>query len=238
MNLRRILNGVADILYPPCCPICGKIENTGNACIDCRNILPYVSSARCLKCGKELESGNGEYCADCIKKKHLFEYGVAVFSYDDAVKTSMYNFKYKNRRVYASYYAWEIKRIYGNVIAHMGVDVIVPVPMYEFKKKVRGYNQAELIATELSVLTGIPSDASYLMRTRDTVPQKELSDEGRVANVKNAFQIQDNGVKYKKVLLVDDIYTTGITMDECTRVLKERGVQEVYFVTVCIGRGF
>lgn len=238
MKIRSILNGVADILYPPRCPICEKPERTGNACSMCNGRLPYVGEIRCLKCGKELEYGNAEFCADCMKKKHLFEYGVSVFSYDDAIKSSLYNFKYKNKRVFASYYAMEINRIYGKNIKNMYVDVIVPVPMYEFKKKIRGYNQAELIALELSLLLNIPVDSDYLIRIKNTVPQKELNDEDRANNVKNAFQIADKGVKYNKVLLVDDIYTTGVTMDECAKVLKAAGIKSVYFVTVCIGRGF
>ena len=93
------------------------------------------------------------------------------------------------------------------------------------------------MAKELSKLLKIPMIDNFLIRSKMTIPQKELSNTQRINNVKNAFQIRDIGVKYNKILLVDDIYTTGITLDECTKALKAFGVKEVYFAVVCIGKG-
>ena len=224
-------------MYPPRCPICEDIIKDKPVCEKCKKSLNYVGSVRCLKCGKAITDDEREYCGDCQKRKHLFESGVAVFQYDDRIKGSMYRFKYKNRREYATFYAGEIVRLYRKLIEQYGVEAVVPVPMYEKKRRIRGYNQAELLAKELSKLLKIPMIDNFLIRSKMTIPQKELSDTQRINNVKNAFQIRDIGVKYNKILLVDDIYTTGITLDECTKALKAFVVKEVYFAVVCIGKG-
>ena len=154
------------------------------------------------------------------------------------MKTSMYAFKYNNRREYAKFYAHAIIENYGNIIASWKADVIVPVPMYKKKKIKRGYNQAEVLAGKLSEKLGIPMDTDIIYRVRNTIPQKELKDEERKNNIKNAFQIRKNGLKYSKIVLVDDIYTTGTTIDECAGEFLQAGVNQVYFITACIGKGF
>ena len=116
--------------------------------------------------------------------------------------------------------------------------MIIPVPIHESKLKQRCYNQAELIADELSGSMGIPINNKYIMRIRKTTPMKELSNEERVKNLQNAFQICNNSIRYNKVLIVDDIYTTGATVDACARCFKESGTDKVYVVTLCIGKGF
>lgn len=238
LTIRDIINDVVDIIYPPRCPICNRVTVTNTACDDCRYKLKYVGQNRCLKCGKELNSQDAEYCEDCKRIKHAYDYGVAVFSYDESIKASIYRFKYKNYKVYAEFYAAEICRIYENIIRNWEIEIIIPVPMYRRKQQIRGFNQSEIIAERLSYLLNIPMDSNFLSRKKNTTPQKDLTDQDRVINIKNAFQIEQNSVKYNKVLLVDDIYTTGTTIDECAKLLKQNGAKSVYFVTVCIGRGF
>ena len=107
--------------------------------------------------------------------------------------------------------------------------------MYAAKQRKRGYNQAELIARELSKNLNLICASEILVRTRKTTPMKELNDEERRKNVERAFLVKENVVKYKKILLVDDIYTSGATMEACTRILLEAGISEVYILSICIG---
>jgi ComF family protein len=109
--------------------------------------------------------------------------------------------------------------------------------LYAKKQRTRGYNQAELIADRLGGLSGIKVDADILVRSRATVPQKNLNDAQRAENIKKAFTITRNIIKYKRVLLVDDIYTTGSTVDECAKALKAAGVERVYCASLCVGGG-
>ena len=115
--------------------------------------------------------------------------------------------------------------------------MIVPVPMYKKKQRVRGYNQAETFAVELSKLTGIPVDTRFILRVKDTVPQKELDDLKRKNNLKSAFQKTENIVQYKHILVVDDIYTTGSTAEAVAEELLKTKNCQVYFLSICIGKG-
>lgn len=118
------------------------------------------------------------------------------------------------------------------------IEAIVPVPMYSKKERYRGYNQAALLGRALSEKMDIPCIPRLMIRVKDTRPQKELNGRERENNVKNAFQSSDNVVKYKRILIVDDIYTTGSTVEAVAERLKEAGVEQVYVLTACIGRGF
>lgn len=150
----------------------------------------------------------------------------------------MYRFKDGGRREYAAFYAKESERLFGKWIEQKGVEVIVPVPVHKNKKRKRGYNQAEVYAKELGKLTHIPVDTKLLLRVIDTLPQKKLNDKERKKNLKKAFKIGRDGVQWKKVLLVDDIYTTGSTADAASEILKEEGIENIYILSVTIGKGY
>ena len=111
------------------------------------------------------------------------------------------------------------------------------MPIHYRKMIKRGYNQAELIGRELGKALNIKVDSDYLIRALNTKPQKEMDKSRRKKNVENAFKITDNVVKYNKIILVDDIYTTGSTIDECAKVLLMAGVSEINFVSLSIGEG-
>jgi len=167
----------------------------------------------------------------------LFDRGVALYDYQ-SMKKSIFRFKYKGRREYAKFYAQDLYEHLKEEIRRMRADVIVPVPLHKSRKKSRGYNQAELIARHLSSLTGIPMQKNLVKRVKKTVPQKQLDSRARQNNLKKAFNINPNVVKlYKRILLVDDIYTTGSTIDAVAYVLKCRGAETIYFITLCIGEG-
>ncbi len=226
-------------LYPDRCPLCDSLLMPGDLICPCceRDVKP-TRGAVCLKCGKPLSDESREYCADCANKKHYFTQGKAVFLYEGKIRSSLYRFKYKNRREYGGYYAGEAAAQFGGWIRKIGVQVIVPVPMYRSKQRLRGYNQAEVFAKALGRSTGIPVDKKLLLRVRNTTPQKDLNEHERKYNLKNAFQLRADIVKYNKILLADDIYTTGSTMDEASKTLLEAGATKIYFICIGIGAGY
>lgn len=191
-----------------------------------------------MKCGKPIQAEEEEFCHDCSVKEFAFKRGIAGFAYSAAMKKSMYAFKYNNRREYGGYYGRIIAERFYNTIKGWNCEALIPIPLHRSKYIKRGYNQAEVFARALSGEFGIPVDTRALIRSRNTRPQKELNDIQRKKNIENAFQTGTNSIKYKKVILVDDIYTTGTTINECADVLRRAGVEEVYFVTACIGNGF
>lgn len=240
--MTEIIDKILDIIYPPACPVCGKAlpiakGMRSSVCVECEKKLAYIDESHCLKCGKELEDAEKQYCYDCGRVEHIYTQGIAAFSYTEGIKQSIYRYKYKGRREYAAWYGEKVAKRCGMQIAVWNPDVIIPVPLHKDKLKKRGYNQAELIAIELGRRLGIPVNAECLMRGKNTAPMKELSENERTKNLENAFFLKDDGVKYNKVMLVDDIYTTGATVDACAKTLKTAGVQQVYCVSLCIGKG-
>lgn len=208
------------------------------ACKDCIGSVRYINEPRCKKCGKSLENDVREYCYDCENKKHEFIQGRGVFEYGEEMKQSIYKFKYGNKREYADFYIDEMIRNHERWIYSCNPQVLLPVPLYASKKRKRGFNQAEILARKLGRCLDIPVDAKTVVRCKKTIPQKELNEKERKNNMKKAFKISQNAVKLKKVMLVDDIYTTGSTIDEVAKTLKMSGVEEVYYIVVCVGRGY
>ncbi len=225
------------LIYPYRCPGCDEVVAEPDFCKKCRPQVTPVTEPYCLKCGKLIFDEASEYCADCREKSHYFEAGRAVYVYSGALKMSMYRFKYSNRRSYAKVYARHAMRVQRDWLREIDVDGIVPVPMYEPKRRERGYNQAEVFAKALSVELGVPCFPKLVVRTKKTPPMKTMSRAARVQNLIDAFQYVDSGVKLNRILLVDDIYTTGSTVDAVTKVLLRGGVKEVYVLCTCIGRG-
>ncbi len=226
-------------MFPARCVVCGGVMEAedGQLHRECGKKLFPVKEPVCMHCGRPLPSDIYEFCCDCGRKKVFsFCQGKALYLYAGDVKKTMYRFKYGNKREYGGFFAERAFEEYGDWIAGAEIEVIVPVPMYRKKEKRRGYNQAYVFAKELSYLCGVPVKR-LVKRVKDTLPQKKLSGAERKNNMKNAFQTTENIVEYKRVLLVDDIYTTGSTADAAAETLRAAGVDEVYFLSICIGKG-
>lgn len=230
-------NILLSLLYPRTCCFCGTIEERG-ICDACREKLVYVKEPRCKKCGKPIRQEEKEYCYDCSHRDFAFEQGKSVWLHKEPVSSSIYQFKYHNKRIYADFYAEEMFRLYGSWIKKNGIEVIIPVPLHKKRRRRRGYNQAEILAKHLAEKSGIPMNAKAVVREKKTVPQKALNEKQRKKNLENAFAVTQRWQGEKRVLLIDDIYTTGSTMDALAKELKKKGVEKVWFLTISIGQGF
>lgn len=212
-------------------------DGTGQICARCGTRIFRVENPYCMRCGKPLATLHmgREYCEDCSRRQHSFTQGKAAFVYRGAMIGTMHRMKYSNRRDYAPVLAREAYGMYGDWIGRIQPQVIVPVPLHRARRRMRGYNQAELLARELSRLSGIPMDAGLLVRVHNTDRQRELNPQERKNNLKNAFQTPKKIVQLEKVLLIDDIYTTGSTADAAADALRRAGVKNVYLLCICIG---
>lgn len=189
-----------------------------------------------MRCGKKLAKER-EYCSDCVRREHKFDRGRTLYEYGD-VALSIYRFKYSGRQEYGDFFGEEMAHRLGDFVCQVKPDAIVPVPLYRGKLRKRGYNQAACLARALGRTLELPVDEKLVRRVRNTAPMKQLNPTERQNNLKKAFIIDRNDVKlYDWVLLVDDIYTTGTTLDEIATLLKERGVSKVYCVTLACGSG-
>ena len=188
-----------------------------------------------MRCGKPLIRHSSEYCRDCSRTEHQFDRGRALYVYNDDVRESITRFKYHNRREYACFYGRDIAERLDRFISEYRPDHLVPIPISEEKLKSRGYNQAELIAEAVSDHTGIPLAAGLVRRVRNTPPMKELTRAERMKNLNGAFKIDAHGVKCRNVMIIDDIYTTGSTIDAVAAVLKKAGAERICFITLAAG---
>ncbi len=234
-NKEAILN----ILFPRRCPVCGEIVKPAGRliCPSCFRELSFVKSPTCKKCGKEIEDETMEFCEDCMAHRHVFEYGMALLNYNDAARNSMVQIKYHNKREYLDFYGAALAARYERIIRKMKVDAIIPVPVHPSRRRKRGFNQAEVLANIVGERLGIPVRSELLKRTKKTLPQKELSAGERLKNLSGAFQTEAVPADIRRVLLVDDIYTTGSTIEACARVLKASGIENIYFVVICTAGG-
>ncbi len=240
-----MIKHIVDIVYPRRCPICGDIASPrGNlACPSCLDILKLVIEPKCKKCGKQVEYEEQEFCFDCHKKDHQYSYGISLWEYDATMKRSISDFKYKGRREYADFYIDEFVKHYASEISAISPDILVPIPIHKSKLAVRGYNQAEILCKGIGEKLGIEILTDLLIRDKKTLPQKQLNDKERFKNLQKAFSFNHKaknkyGKAINKILLIDDIYTTGSTIEACSRILLNSGIKEVYFASICIGKGF
>ena len=223
-------------IYPSKCPFCGKVTLTG-ICKSCESTVPKIREPRCMKCGKPIEDMRQEYCYDCKKGRHAYDWGRSMWVHKSPVSDAVYQLKYQNKRIYGKVFGKEMAETYRELLKKKEVELLIPVPLHRFRRWKRGYNQAEILAVELAKQTGIPVARHLLIRCKKTTPQKQLDDKLRRKNIEHAFRV--NGiVPAEKVVLIDDIYTTGSTVDEAAKTLRRAGAQEVGFLTISIGQGY
>lgn len=237
-KLNKIFRLGVDCFYPPRCPMCDRVIRPGaGICKECEDKVEFIGEPTCFKCGKMLLNEDEIYCYDCRRNPKVFDRGFAVFQYD-SIKESLYKFKYGSRAEYARYYAVKTVEHLGKVIEEINPEAFIPVPVHKSRFKKRGYNQAYEYAMNLSGLTGIPVMDGLVSRARRTKAQKELNPLQRQKNLKKAFKLCAFGVKLQRVCVIDDIYTTGSTINAITLLLKQAGIKEVFFITIAIGQGF
>lgn len=232
----KVRDRLLDLLYPPVCPFCGKISPEG-ICEKCRMKIVYISEPRCRKCGKPLKNETEEFCPDCKEHTSFLTGGLNLWLHTEPVSGALYRFKYHNRRNYGKIFAGELAAHYGGQLRDWEIEEILPVPLHISRRRKRGFNQSEIIARELAEITGIPVRTDVLFRVKRTSPQKSLGKKERQANLKGAFAVSRAWKPCKTVLLIDDIYTTGATLDRAAKMLRKAGVQNVYFLTISIGQG-
>lgn len=241
-NLLKVLEKVfgfcVQLLFPLRCPICDEIVTPygEKICLECIKKVKLITQPWCMQCGKKLNN-NTNYCEDCRRTQHKYIRGRALYEYR-SVSLSLYRYKYGGRREYADFYGEEICRYLGDFIQKVKPDGLVPIPLHPKRQKKRGYNQAELLARAVGKYSGVPVYSKLVKRTKNTTPLKLLNPTERQNNLKKAFNISQNDVKLNTVIIIDDIYTTGSTIDEVADVLKKSGTDNIYFITLAAGKGF
>jgi ComF family protein len=222
---RRTLN----VLLPPRCLSCGAgVEATGSLCADCWGGLTLLGAPVCAVCGYpfDFDLGADALCAACARERPRYDRARAVLRYDEASRRLLLGFKYADRTEGAPAFAGWLARAGAELLAE--AEVIVPVPLHRWRLFSRRYNQAALLALALGRQSGVPVETDLLLRRRNTPSQGRLSAAARKRNVAGAFAVpRAERLADRRVLLVDDVLTTGATAEACTAALLRAGAAAV-----------
>ncbi len=220
-----------DLLYPPSCAGCG---NHGSRwCENCQDQVVLISEHVCEICGRTLNNGArniNNICPACKKKRPSFFALRSWALFEDPLRQALHSLKYTNNI--------GLGEIFSHYLAHLwkgmawSVDVIIPVPLSGKRQAQRGYNQAALLAQPLAIDRNINYQPGALWRIRETSSQVGLNREQRQQNVSGAFKAQSRYIVNKSILLVDDIATTGATLNACSSALLEEGAKRVFCLTL------
>lgn len=225
--MKNFFDLLTNILYPPKCMVCGTLLSDYKflVCPKCTKTLPFNSHC-CKVCGIPIDSVYGEnICTSCKGKRKAVSLTLAPFVYKDEIRKAIISLKFY-RKTYlaatlASFIFIEIKR--KNITG----DIITFVPIHFLRKSKRGYNQSQFIAKSLSEMTAIPL-MPLLKKTRNTKPLSKMNKKQRMEAVKNVFEpIKGKKLNGEKIILVDDVITTGSTTGECAKTLKKMGAGEI-----------
>jgi competence protein ComFC len=235
--LHAFWDGILDLIYPRpinCLYCNGEMSPADyELCRECISAIEFIKSSGCNQCGKPVTTG-AVYCGDCSGQKFIFEKVLPVAVYRGWLKDAIYAFKFCRQQGLAKPFA---RMMAGRITAEgYEFDIIVPVPMHPERILQRGYNHSALLAEFLGQFLRIPVRSDALYRDVDTIPQRLLTRSEREKNLINVFSVRkENVVKNKRILLVDDIYTTGFTAQACSAVLINKGAISVVVGILAIG---
>ena len=235
MKIKNLFKKVIDTIYPEkiTCVFCGEEifdENEYSTCKNCEKTLPRITGKICQKCGEPINN-MANYCENCKNSKHLFEKSRSAFVYQDKVSGGVLNLKFNNGKYYSKPFAHYLADLYKE--HKYDCDLIIPVPIHISRLKERGYNQSELLAKELSEILNLQLDTQSLVKVKKTKNQAELDFKQRHSNLEKAFKVTSKKqICGKNILIIDDVYTTGSTISECSKELKKAGAKSVCALTI------
>ena len=234
---RRLGRAALDLVFPPLCMMCrAQVAEPGSLCPDCWRNISFLDGPMCTSCGLpfEFEAGYGARCASCLAHPPAFDSARSVMRYDEFSRGPILALKRADRHDVVPAFARWLERAGREIIAEC--DVIMPVPLHRRRLWSRRFNQSALLARALAKRSGKPHEPLALIRTRSTPSQGDMPDaKARRRNVRGAFRV-DRGrkvaVEDRSILLVDDVLTTGATVDACARALKRAGAKKVTVLTL------
>lgn len=234
--LQKAQSLLVGTLFPPRCASCHEtVTRHGALCAKCWGNMHFITEPFCLRCGLPFEYhlGMDAICGVCLRSPPAFAQARSVLRYDASSRQTVRAFKYHDKTQLAPVFAPWLARAGEQFLSR--VEWIIPVPLHWKRLLLRRYNQAALLAYALSHVCGLPVLPDIVLRKKSTPPQAGLTRKGRENNMRGAFMVRENmraALKSKSVLLIDDVMTTGTTLNACARVLHDAGVVDVYAVTL------
>lgn len=234
-KIYQLLVNFFNLLLPPRCFNCGDLAKASNQlCGPCWKSLNFITSPYCDQCGHPFVVDESYLiCGECMANPPLFTKGRTAFRYDSLIRESILKFKHGDATYLAKPFGKWLSRAAEDILPHC--DVIIPVPLHRFRLLKRRYNQATLLSREVSNFSNIPLLTNALVRNKYTESQHGKSRRSREKNVQSVFELKSKylpSIIKKSVLLIDDVWTTGATLNACVKTLKKVGAKDVYVLTL------
>ncbi len=237
-----------NLIYPSAvdCPLCGRRRQGKDICDNCHSIVSgYKQELYCGRCGRFTGKGSvipsvsSHFCYACRKQKWPFELVRAAGPYEGILKEAIHRFKYLGRRGLAFNLAGLMVETARTEPILTSVDLVLPVPLSNEKLRLRGFNQATLLAEEVGYRLQIPMNSKLLIKDFETRPQTSLNRTDREQNLRGAFRVTNaEAINGKNIMIIDDVFTTGSTMSSVALVIRSAGARHVFGLTVAAGRYF
>jgi len=240
--MKRLFVELFNLVYPPSCLVCKTLlRENSYLCDRCFSQIKFITaSTYCQRCFYPLNSIEKEVvplCGNCRNDKYLFKRNYSIAVFDGVFKEMIHLFKYQDKELLSVFFSRLMVDFITKYLEET-VDLVSFVPLYRARERARGYNQAYLLANSIRKSFQIPLAKNILVRVKANRPQTNLSREQRRKNVKDVFKAKNVWrVKNKRILLIDDVFTTGATLNECSKVLVGNGAKEVVALTLARARG-
>ena len=230
-----MLNFLTNLLFPAQCVICSSYEAQTDICTKCWEKLTFITKPYCASCCYPFayENDIDAICGHCISNKPNYEKAISILKYDNHSKALIHKFKYQDQLHILDYFTRLMLNMGKELIKQ--ADIIAPVPMHKYKLLKRGYNQAALLAMKISSQSKIQYIPQLIIKINNSSSQTALTKHQRQKNIKNSFQLNPKFaplIKGKKILLIDDVITTGATLSECCKVIKNGEPNKILVLTL------
>lgn len=231
---KDLVQGLTKLIYPPKCLRCkASITNEEVLCQDCLSLIIKNHPPFCKNCGRSI-SNDKISCKKCLGEDFIFEQAWGVCRYRGAIKDCIHLFKYGGKkRINKIFKALLNEFVRDYHLPLEKIDLVAPIPLHKSRLREREFNQAEILANNLSEEFGIKTESRLLKRIRNTSFQASLSKLERKKNMNNAFILnKEFSIRNKNILIVDDVFTTGTTLKEAGYILKKGGANKLYALTL------
>lgn len=225
MKVKDIFQGVVDLLYPPLCFCCGEKATEQPLCHKCKMKIKFINPPFCIKCNEKIND-NTYICKNCQKKNIFYDRLFCAVYYQYPITNIIHLFKYRHRDSLKEFISWLLITQIQRLNLQIKADYIVPVPIHKVRLREREYNQTTLIAKYVSEFLKIPVNENIVLRKKNRPSQTLLSRTQREKNIQEVFVVNED-IKGKKIVIIDDIFTSGATVNECSKVLKKSGTDEI-----------
>ncbi len=226
-----MLNRIFNLIFPKICLHCGENLKLGEnlICDNCRRDLIFRKGNLCPRCNTVLTA---DKCLMCDEMDYAFDKAFSAFKYSKTIKSLVHSIKYNETKKVGKLLGFYLAEYWKKFVKINDIDCVIPVPLHKVKKRMRGYNQSKIIGESFAKSTNFHFDSSLIKRIYFTNTQTKLTKLEREKNIKNAFEISNvEKIKNKKILIIDDVFTTGSTVNEISKILKKYSAEKIYVLT-------